>query len=122
MGRRKVCTRNKLIKAIRNSSGVISIIAERVGCCRQTVATALKNDPIAKEYYDAECDTVLDIAEVVVIDSIKNQDVNTAKWYLERKGAKRGYNPSVELKGNATETITLNFIDKEGDSFEKKTE
>lgn len=122
MGRRKIVTRLKLIKAIKNSSGVISIIAERLQVSRQTVSRALKNDPIAQEYFEAECDTVLDIAEVVVIDAIKNQDVNTAKWYLSTKGGKRGYNPRMELRANENEPIILQFNDKEGGDFESKTE
>jgi len=122
MGRRKIVTRLKLIKAIKNSSGVISIIAERLQVSRQTVSRALKNDPIAQEYFEAECDTVLDIAEVVVIDAIKNQDVNTAKWYLSTKGGKRGYNPRMELKANENEPIILKFNDKEGGDFESKPE
>lgn len=122
MGRRKIVTRLKLIKAIKNSSGVISIIAERLQVSRQTVSRALKNDPIAQEYFEAECDTVLDIAEVVVIDAIKNQDVNTAKWYLSTKGGKRGYNPRMELRANENEPIILKFNDKEGGDFESKPE
>ena len=110
------------MKAIKNSNGIITIIAERIGCTRQTVSKAIKADPYIQEFYENECETVLDIAEVVVIDAIKNQDVNTAKWYLSTKGAKRGYNTSVALQANTDNNITLNFIDKEGDKFEKKTE
>lgn len=122
MGRRKAFNRIKLIKAIKNSNGIITIIADRLGVCRQTVSKALKNDPIAQEYYEDECDTVLDIAEVVIIDAIKNQDVNTAKWYLSTKGGKRGYNPRMELESKVDNAITLNFMDKEGGNFGDKGE
>lgn len=122
MGRRKAFNRIKLIKAIKNSNGIITIIADRLGVCRQTVSKALKNDPIAQEYYEDECDTVLDIAEVVIIDAIKNQDVNTAKWYLSTKGGKRGYNPRMELKASENEPIILKFNDKEGADFESNPE
>ena len=118
MGRKKVVTRLKLIKAVKGSNGVIGIIAERLNVTRNTVSAALKRDPIAKEYYDEECETVGDIAEVVVFDAIKSGDVSTAKWYLMNKCAARGYNPALELRGSGSEQVTLNFIDKEGAAFE----
>ena len=121
MGRRKKVNRNQLIKAIKGSNGVITIIAERLGVCRTTAAKALKNDPIAQEYYDDECDTILDIAEVVIFDAIKERDVNTAKWYLSTKGGKRGYNPRMGLEAKDT-NITLNFIDKEGAGFTQENQ
>ncbi len=117
MGRRKLVTHNKLMKAIKNSNGIITIIADRLGVARGTVHRYMNEDAEAKALYEAECETVLDIAEVVIIDAIKNQDVQTAKWYLGTKGGKRGYNPALELKGNTSEPITLNFIDKERANF-----
>lgn len=118
MGRRKLVTHNKLMKAIKNSNGIITIIADRLGVSRGTVHKYMNLDEEAKALYESECETVLDIAEVVIIDAIKNQDVQTAKWYLGTKGGKRGYNPALELKGNTSEPITLNFIDKEGANFD----
>ena len=116
MSRRKT-SKKKLIKAIENSNGIVRLIADRLGVTRQTVWRLIKESPEAQECYDDECDTVLDIAEVVIIDAIKNKDVNTARWYLQTKGGKRGYNPRMELESKADSSITLNFIDKEGEHF-----
>ena len=120
--RKKRVTHTKLMKAIKNSNGIITIIADRLGVCRQTVHKYMNEDAEAKALYESECETVLDIAEVVVIDAIKNQDIQTAKWYLGTKGGKRGYNPAIELKGNSSEPITLNFYDKEGENFGGQSE
>ena len=106
-------THKKMMVAIKDSSGIISTIASRLNVTRQTVYSYLENDKEAQEAIEAECETVLDTAENVILEAIKDGDIQTAKWYLGTKGGKRGYNPALELRGSQTEPITINFIDKE---------
>jgi len=106
-------THKKLMSAIKDSGGIISVIADRLNVTRKTVYDNLENDKEAKEFLQAECETVLDTAENVILEAIKDGDIQTAKWYLGTKGGKRGYNPALELRGSQTEPITINFIDKE---------
>ena len=122
MGRKKLVTHKKLMKAIVESRGITAIVAKRLQVQWHTADTAIKNDPIALQAFIDESENVLDVAETVIMNALINEDVRTAQWLLERRGSKRGYNPSVELKGTPNEPITLNFIDKEGDKFEKETE
>ena len=122
MGRKKIVTHKKLMKAIEECRGITAIVAKRLQVQWHTADTAIKNDPIALQAFNDEKENILDVAETVIMNALINEDVRTAQWLLERRGSGRGYNPSVELKGNTTEPITLNFIDKEGDKFEKKTE
>ena len=51
-----------------------------------------------QQVYDDECERILDLAESVLITSILDKDgknpgmqMANAKWYLARKGRKRGY-------------------------------
>ena len=118
MGRQKNITHKKLLKAIEESHGVISVIAKRLKVDWHTANKALKNDPIALEALQDETERIIDVAETVILNALMQEDIRTAQWYLERKGGKRGYNPALELKGNTSEPITLNFIDKEGANFD----
>ena len=120
MGRKKLVTHKKLMKAIVESRGITAIVAKRLQVQWHTADTAIKNDPIALQAFIDESENVLDVAETVIMNALINEDVRTAQWLLERRGSKRGYNPSVELKGTPSEPITLNFIDKEGSKFEQE--
>lgn len=43
--------------------------------------------PTVMRAYQDECETVIDMAESVLMASIRSGDVTSAKWYLERKRA-----------------------------------
>lgn len=119
-------TPRKLKKAIEGSYGIIVRVAKRAGCSTKTVSRKLKKYPELQEALEEEKATLRkdlnDMADLVILEALQDNDRRVAMWIKERLGAGEGYNPTLELKGNTTEPITLNFIDKEGDSFEKKTE
>ncbi|GAG17088.1 unnamed protein product, partial [marine sediment metagenome] len=83
------------IDAIPGTGGIITDIAKEVGCCWNTAKKFITNFATVKAAYDQEVESVLDSAEVVIIDDIKKgKDVQTAKWFLTMKGANRGYAPT----------------------------
>ena len=79
------------IDAIPGSGGIITTIASRVGCAWHTAKRYITEYATVAQAYEDECAKVVDLAESVVINSIKDKDVQTAKWYLSMKGAERGY-------------------------------
>lgn len=119
-------TPRKLKKAIEGSYGIIVRVAKRAGCSTKTVSRKLKKYPELQEALEEEKATLRkdlnDMADLVILEALQDNDRRVAMWIKERLGAGEGYNPTLELKGNTTEPITLNFIDKEGDKFENKTE
>ncbi len=116
-GRPKKINETKLIAAIKSSYGNLMIVTKWLGCERHTVAKALKEYPKAQSLLEEERELLVDGAEYVVANAVRSGDLRTSIWLLERLGGKRGYNPALELKGNTSEPITLNFIDKEGANF-----
>lgn len=110
MGRRNQYSASDFIKAIPGSGGIISTIAKRVGCEWMTVKRALDSMPTVKEAYDSESETVLDMAESVLLKNIKEGDSADAKWYLSRKGKGRGY---VERTESTNHTIDLRTLTDE---------
>ena len=101
------------MKAIEDSHGVIAVIAKRLGVEWHTANSAIMNDPMAFQKYQDETDKIVDVAETVILNALMNEDIRVAQWYLERKGAFRGFNPSVEVRNSGDSNITMNFIDKE---------
>ena len=100
----KKYTADDFAKAIVGSGGIISTVAARVGCGWITAKTYIDKNKSLKELYDAELETVLDVAESVVMGNIqaaqkqqkasnftRQVDSNDAKWLLSKKGKRRGY-------------------------------
>ena len=120
-------TPRKLKKAIEGSYGIIKRVAKRAGCSTKTVGRKLKQYPELQKQLEEEKATLRkdlnDMADLVILDALENNDRRVAMWVKERLGAGEGYNPTIELKGSPNEPITINFIDKEGSKFEQeKTE
>jgi hypothetical protein len=86
MGRRKKqYPASDFINAIPGTGGIIATIAKRVGCDWWTAKRAIDRYPSVKAAYEAECETVNDLAESTLIKSIKDGDVAAAKWWLTKK-------------------------------------
>ena len=84
---------------IPGSGGIISTIAKRAQCDWRTANKYINEHPTLKAAYDAECETMLDLAESTVLKAIKDGDTADAKWYLTKKGKRRGYGDTMELTG-----------------------
>ena len=91
MSDRSQYTAQQFIDAITDSAGIISTIAKRVGCDWHTAKKYITTRPTIEQAYDDECQKVLDLAETVVLQSLRNKDEQMAKWYLTMKGRERGY-------------------------------
>lgn len=89
-----------VINAISGSGGVKLMIARRLGVHRHTVDAYLKRYPSAMVAYNDEVEGIGDLAESVIISSIRNNDVATAKWYATMKLKHRGYVERQEFSGN----------------------
>lgn len=101
-GRPKKITEKKFRIAVKDSNGNKSQIAYRLGCTWVCVNNYVKNNPFAQELLKQESEIVLDIAETVVVNAIKNGDVDVAWRYLNKKGRSRGYGDSVGIQVNAS--------------------
>lgn len=108
----------QFIKAIPGSGGIITVIADRVGCHRQTAKKYIEGMATVKRAYEAEKEGIADVAESVLIQNIrlalkeqqatkKPVDSFDARWYLQRKAKDRGYTERTELTGAEGEEITV---------------
>jgi hypothetical protein len=110
MSRPNHYTAQQVIDAIPNTGGIVSAIARKLGCQWETAHRYIETMPTVKAAYDAEVDSTLDIAESVLLDNIRiarrfqndNKtvvDTSDAKWYLTKKGKRRGYGDALEVGG-----------------------
>ncbi len=98
---------------IKGSGGIVSTVADRVGCCWKTADTHIQRTPKLKALFEAESEAALDVAEGVILGNIQAAadlqkaaaaegravivDSSDAKWLLTKKGKRRGYGESSEV-------------------------
>lgn len=100
-------TAAQFLAAIPGSGGIVSTIARRVGCTWHTARKYIDLYTTVKKSYDDECESVIDMAEGVLLKGIKDGDTADAKWYLARKGKQRGYAERQEITGADGEAVKL---------------
>ena len=107
-------TAKVFIDAIPKTGGIISTIAARVGCDWHTAKKYITTKPTIKAAYDAECESVIDMAEGVLLKGIESGDTADAKWYLTRKGKHRGYAQRQEITGaDGAPLVVVSWDDNE---------
>lgn len=78
-------TAQQFINAMPGSGGIIATIAKRVGCDWHTAKKYITEYATVKIAYEAECETIDDMAESTIIKSIQDGNTQDAKWWLARK-------------------------------------
>lgn len=109
MPNNELFTAAQFIAAIPGTGGIVSTIAKRVGCTRQTAAKYIAKHPTIQAAYDSECEALVDMAESVLAKSIQEGNTGDAKWLLERLRREK-YSTRTEHTGADGGEITLRVI------------
>jgi len=104
-------TAQQFIAAIPGTGGIVTAIARRVGCEWHTARRYIDRHPSVREAYDAECESVLDLAEARTIEAIKSGDGQMIRYYLSTKGKDRGYGERVDVHHEGHLTYRLLWDD-----------
>lgn len=102
----------KFIDAIKDSGGIVSTIAKRVGCDWHTAKKYIDTYATVTQAYQDECERVLDLAESKTIEMINEKDGTMIRYYLSTKGKHRGY----------TEKQQIEHTGKDGGPIEQKVD
>jgi enoyl-[acyl-carrier-protein] reductase (NADH) len=103
-------TDDQIIDAIKGSCGIITNIANSLGCSWDTANNRIKNgNEIVKTAYRDETERVIDKAESVINKAIDKDDIQTAKWFLATKGKVRGYSEKTEVEHTGDMQILVNI-------------
>jgi hypothetical protein len=116
---KELYTAKQFIDAIPGTGGIISTIADRVGCKWHTARKYIKKYPTVEEVYNEEIERVIDLAEGVLIQNIqiaakqakagRNVDTSDVKWFLSRKAKSRGYVERQDIT-SGDEKITIRLV------------
>src|SRR5690606_20957079 len=89
--------KRKLLDALNQSMGIVSIACQRAGVGRTTFYRWLRSDPkFSREYQDI-LDIALDFVEGKLLENIADGDVTSIIFYLKTKGKHRGYTERAEF-------------------------
>ena len=106
-------TTDQFSKAIKGSGGVITMIAQRVGCSWNTAKKYIEKFPTLRDAYECELQFTNDLALAVVLQAIKEGDIGTAKWWLTKKRPLEFGDqqvPTVEQRGVEDLTVIAEMI------------
>lgn len=98
------------VRAIPGTGGIISAIAKKVGCDWHTAKKYITEHPTIKRIYDNECEGVLDLAEVKLIEQVRDGQSWAIKYMLSTKGKDRGYTERQEITGKDGDSVVVKVI------------
>jgi len=81
--RRNGYTAAQFIKAIKDSGGIISTIADVVGCSWITAKKYITDYPTVNEAWNNERNRITDKARHNIITAIGDKDLQMSKWWLQ---------------------------------------
>ena len=105
----------QFIDAIPRTGGVVSAIAEKVGCDWHTAKKWIEDHPTIKRAWEAEKHRITDRARHNVLVAIQDGDLQTSKWWLQVMDAE--FVPKQQFQGPGDDgelTIRVVFDGTEG--------
>ena len=101
------------VKVIPGSGGIISTIAERVGCDWHTAKRYVTNYKTVAQAYEDECEKINDMVVSVILKSIKEGNTQDAKWWASRK-RKAEFGDAVDVTSGG-KPLTIKWVEIEGE-------
>ena len=98
-------TKERFEMAIKDSMGIKTGIAQRVGCSRQTVENALERWPDLQTMIADERTSIIDLAETKLMQQISGGELRAILFTLETLGKDRGWTKRTEVTGAGGERL-----------------
>ena len=109
-GKKREETAARLIKAIGESNGLLTIAAKRAGIGLTTVYRYVNEYPSVKKAAAEAKEAMLDFAEGKLFGKIKAGDNTAIIFYLKTQGKARGYIERHELSGEGGGPVDIRVI------------
>ena len=100
----------KVIEAIKESNGLLTLAAKKAGCTYWTVWNYSKQFPSVAKAIEESHETMLDFAEGKLYSKIRDGDNTAIIFYLKTQGKSRGYIERQEVTGEGGGPVTLKVV------------
>jgi predicted transcriptional regulator len=94
-------TQDEWIEAVRNSAGVVALVAAKLGVSRQTIWEHRKKHAWLDEAFKETVEQSLDLAESNISAALQAGNLKATMWYLERKGKTRGFGRELQIESES---------------------
>lgn len=84
-------TNEQIIKALRESRGLVAVAARKLGCARQTIYNRAEKSEAVREALVEAREFTTDIAEAALYKAIEAGEGWAVCFYLKTQGKGRGY-------------------------------
>ena len=111
MAKKNGFTAAQFIKAIPGTGGIISEIADRVGCSWNTAKKYITEYSTIADAYSEECNRITDKARGNVKRAIDRGDLQTSKWWLQVKDPDFTPSQKVEHSGPDSGPIQVRLVE-----------
>ena len=91
--------KSAIIKAIKNTGGIVNNAAQALGCSRQTIYNAMERWPEVAQARKDEIETLKDVVEEKLIEQIMQGNMTAIIWFSKTQMKDRGYVERVESSG-----------------------
>lgn len=91
-------TVKKILEAIPGTGGIVFIVAQKLGCRRETVSIKKSKSKVLQEAFEQERESMLDYAEAELFEKIRQGDNTMIIFFLKTQGKHRGYVERSETK------------------------
>jgi len=103
------------LKAIPGTGGIISALAERVGCDWHTARRYIDTHPTVREAWEAERNKITDKARHNIVRAIGEGDLQMSKWWLQVMDEEFVPRAKQEVTGAGGEALTIIIKPRDGD-------
>lgn len=112
--------KNRMIKALENSLGIVTPACKEVGVSRVTFYKWVRDDEEFKKRVDEVYEIQGDFVENQLFKKIKAGSEKSIMFYMRYKGRKRGYTDSIDITtdGKSINTIKLVEVRKDNQDLE----
>ena len=111
-------TAQRIIDAIRESNGLLTLAAKKAGIGYTTVWRYTQDYPSVKEAVTEAKEKMLDFTESKLYEKIKEGDNAAIIFYLKTQGKKRGYIERQEVTGEGGKPISYELTVKDAETKE----
>lgn len=100
----------RFLKHVKDSGGIVTLIAQRLGCERVSLIQWLNRNPSFWEYVYDERERIVDIAETKLFKKLNAEEDWAIKFVLgsTNRGRRRGYDKDIEVTQKPSSHIIIN--------------
>lgn len=107
--KRRITTKQKLLKALEECHGVVTTACRKAGVSRGAYYKIWNKDEKFREQVEEIQESAIDFVESELFKQIKNGNITGQIFYLKTKGKNRGYVEKQQIQQETTGSIQFDF-------------